>query len=94
MAFSIDAGSNVNRRGLVECDASICEGHTGKGGSVGAVPSVPHPILIAHKMLTQKGSPACLYGTEALTWFRENGGQMPEAEVVTRTQRKVRCIVR
>ncbi|OQR77544.1 threonine aspartase 1-like [Tropilaelaps mercedesae] len=82
-------GSNVNRECTVECDASLIEGWSQRGGSVGAVPSVPHAILIAHKMVLARHGPACLVGPGALDWFRENGGRMPEVEVITNNQRKM-----
>ncbi|XP_022654585.1 threonine aspartase 1-like isoform X2 [Varroa jacobsoni] len=82
-------GANVNRECVVECDASLIEGWSQRGGSVGAVPSVSNAILITQKMVSKPKSPACLVGPGALSWFRANGGEMPEKELITGQQRKM-----
>ncbi|KAJ1921543.1 hypothetical protein H4219_000580 [Mycoemilia scoparia] len=44
-------GSNLNREGDVECDASIMCGSTGAFGGVSAVKRIKNPICAAHKLL-------------------------------------------
>lgn len=43
-------GSNLSFTGRVECDASIMDGQTMNVGSVGAVPGVQNPILLAKRI--------------------------------------------
>ncbi|KAJ6102514.1 hypothetical protein N7486_004941 [Penicillium sp. IBT 16267x] len=42
-------GSNLNEKGIVECDASIVD-HFGRSGAVGAVPNVKNPIQLARRI--------------------------------------------
>lgn len=81
-------GSQVNRDCKVECDASIVDGSTQNGASVCAVPNASNAIDIAY-LLTTKGGPACMAGEGALRWFRSNGGENSDKDLVTPSQRKV-----
>lgn len=49
--FNAGTGSTLNLQGDVECDASVMEGHTRRGGAVAAVRGVRNPILLARDVL-------------------------------------------
>lgn len=51
--FNAGTGSTLNIRGEVECDASVMEGHTLRGGAVAAVRGVRNPILLAREVLAR-----------------------------------------
>lgn len=51
--FNAGTGSTCNLRGEVECDASVMEGHTRRGGAVAAVRGVRNPVQLAHGILTR-----------------------------------------
>ncbi|KAJ5945875.1 hypothetical protein N7454_002714 [Penicillium verhagenii] len=42
-------GSNLNEKGIIECDASIVD-HFGRSGAAGAVPNVKNPIHLARRI--------------------------------------------
>ena len=48
-------GSNLNKCGLVECDAAIMDGGTGLFACVGAVPSNSHYFSCLHNSFTING---------------------------------------
>lgn len=51
--FNAGTGSTLNLRGEVECDASVMEGHTRRGGAVAAVRGVRNPVLLAREVLSR-----------------------------------------
>jgi len=74
-------GSNLTEIGTVECDATLMSGVDGMFGSVGAVPGVRNPILVARQLLLngRKGTlplgrirPLNLVGIGAWKWAKEN----------------------
>ncbi|KAJ2759490.1 taspase, threonine aspartase, 1, partial [Coemansia nantahalensis] len=76
-------GSNLNRRGLVECDAAMMSTDPDAFGAVGAVTAISNPIQAAHAVL-QAGSrgpdgaaglvpPMVLVGAGADRWAASNG---------------------
>ncbi|KAJ5200058.1 Peptidase T2 asparaginase 2, partial [Penicillium cf. griseofulvum] len=73
-------GSNLNAKGVVECDASIVD-HLGISGAVGAVPNIKNPIMLARKVYDKcniqmgmsRVSPNFLVGEGAKDFAWENG---------------------
>ena len=49
--FNAGTGATLNLRGEIECDASVMEGHTRRGGAVAAVRGVRNPVLLAREVL-------------------------------------------
>ncbi|KAJ2406870.1 hypothetical protein GGI10_005097, partial [Coemansia sp. RSA 2530] len=82
-ATNAGIGSNLNRLGLVECDASIMSTHPDGFGAVGASTAVCNPIRAAHAVLqnycrgpdpaTGLVPPMMLVGGGADDWARANG---------------------
>ncbi|CAH0393496.1 unnamed protein product [Bemisia tabaci] len=73
-------GSNLSFTGRVECDASIMDGQTMNVGSVGAVPGVQNPILLAKRICEKQQQklpcglvpPSFLVGKGAYLWAKTN----------------------
>lgn len=51
--FNAGTGSTLNLRGEVECDASLMEGHTLRGGAVASVRNVKNAILLAREVFAR-----------------------------------------
>ncbi|KAJ2704166.1 hypothetical protein H4R19_005268, partial [Coemansia spiralis] len=76
-------GSNLNRRGLVECDAAMMSTDPDAFGAVGAVAAITNPIQAAHALLTASSRgpsrdvglvpPMVLVGSGADQWAVEQG---------------------
>ena len=84
--FNAGVGSCVNQDGIVEMDASVMEGTTYCAGAVGAVRTVPNPILLA-KAVMEEGRHVFLVGEGADRYAREKGFVVASQDVL-RTERQ------
>ncbi len=71
--FNAGYGSVLNASGLVEVDAGIINGTTGRIGAVGAVPGLKHPSRVAAALLRGVGSAVFLTGAGAREFADEQG---------------------
>ena len=51
--FNAGTGSALTSEGSVECDASVMDGATGKGGAVAGLKTVKNPVRVARKVMEQ-----------------------------------------
>ncbi|KAJ2000114.1 hypothetical protein H4R26_004765, partial [Coemansia thaxteri] len=82
-ATNAGIGSNLNRLGLVECDASIMSSHPDAFGAVGASSAIRNPIQAARAVMLNYSNgpddmnglvpPMFLVGDGADSWAKENG---------------------
>lgn len=76
--FNAGYGSVLNASGLVEVDAGIVNGSTGRIGAVGAVPALRHPSRVAAALLRGAGSAVFLTGAGAREFADEQGEQFED----------------
>lgn len=69
--FNAGRGACLTRDGTVEVDAAVMTGD-GRGGAVGAVPDLLHPVTLARRLL-EAGEHVLLVGAGALAFAREVG---------------------
>lgn len=83
-AFNAGSGSVLNRDGVVEMDALIIDGVSGKAGAVAAIQQVANPISVARRILDATPH-VLLAGAGASLFAREQG--FPAADCETEAQR-------
>lgn len=83
--FNAGYGSVLNVSGLVEVDAGIVNGSTGRIGAVGAVPGLRHPSRVAAALLSGADSAVFLTGAGA----REFADQLGEKVEDLRTEEQI-----
>jgi beta-aspartyl-peptidase (threonine type) len=76
-AFNAGAGAVLNRDGVVELDALIIDGATGRAGAVAAIQSVTHPISVARRVA--EATPYVLLVGDGATAFARAQG-FPKAD--------------
>lgn len=71
-AFNAGVGGVLNRDGVVELDALIIDGTTGRAGAVAAIQNTAHPISVARRVA--EATPyVLLVGQGATSFARERG---------------------
>lgn len=78
--FNAGYGSVLNLDGLVEMDASIMDGATGRFGAVAAIRDVAHPVSVARRVLEDTPH-VLLAGDGAIKFARSRG--FPQVDCVT-----------
>jgi N4-(beta-N-acetylglucosaminyl)-L-asparaginase len=84
--MTVGYGGIPNAEGVVELDAAIMDGRTGKAGSVAAVRNIKHPAALALRVL-QRTTRVLLVGEGALAFARAQG--FAEDNLLTERARKV-----
>jgi N4-(beta-N-acetylglucosaminyl)-L-asparaginase len=69
---SVGYGGLPNEEGVVELDASVMHGPTGRGGAVAALPNVRNPSLVARRVM-ERSDHVLLVGAGALKFARAHG---------------------
>ncbi len=69
---SVGYGGIPNEDGIVELDAGVMDGRTGRGAGVAALRGIRHPSRVA-RLLMQQTSRVLLVGDGALAFARANG---------------------
>lgn len=69
---SVGYGGIPNEEGIVELDAGVMDGRTGRGAGVAALRNVRHPSRVA-KLLMEQTNRVLLVGDGALKFARANG---------------------
>ena len=84
--FNAGYGAVLNRDGAVEVDAALFDGSL-RGGGVGAVPWMRHPITLARRVL-EDGQHLLLVGDGAVSFARDHGmaPELPAAMITDRTR--------
>ncbi len=83
---SVGLGGRPNRKGIVQLDAALMDGRTGRVGAVAALESIEHPISVARRVM-EKTSQVLLTGAGALEFalaqgFTPTGLLTPESELL------------
>lgn len=85
--FNAGRGSVLNEFGIVENDAGIVDGTSGRFGAVAALSGVLHPITIAAELMRRRPGPVFLAGKGALRFAREIS--VAEEDLVTDEQARI-----
>lgn len=84
--ITVGYGGLPNERGVVELDASVMHGPSGRAGAVAALRSVKHPSKVARLVMEQTDH-VLLVGEGALEYARAQG--FPEENLLTERSRKI-----
>jgi N4-(beta-N-acetylglucosaminyl)-L-asparaginase len=82
---SVGLGGLPNEEGIVELDASVMHGPTGRGGSVAALRNIRNPSKVA-KLVMERTDHVLLVGEGALRFARAHGFQ--EENLLTEKSRQ------
>jgi len=86
LEHSVGYGGIPNADGVVELDAGVMDGRTGRGAGVAALRNVRHPSRVARLVLEHTGR-VLLVGEGALAFARVNG--FTEENLLTDTARRI-----
>jgi beta-aspartyl-peptidase (threonine type) len=76
--FNAGRGAVGNQAGVVQLDAAVMEGHTGRAGAVAAVSGLRNPVQAARLVMEQSGH-VLLVGSEAERYASERGAVVVDA---------------
>src|SRR5262245_66180287 len=72
LEHSVGYGGIPNEDGIVELDAGVMDGRTGRGAGVAALQNIRHPTQVA-RLLLEQTSRVLLVGEGALRFAKANG---------------------
>ena len=84
--ITVGYGGLPNERGVVELDASVMHGPSGRGGAVAALRNIKYPSKVARLVMEQTDH-VLLAGEGALEFARAQG--FPEENLLTEKSRKI-----
>ncbi len=84
--ITVGYGGLPNEKGVVELDASVMDGRTGRAGAVASLRNIKNPSRVARLVMEQTDH-VLLVGEGALEFARMNG--FPEENLLTERSRKI-----